>query len=691
MLRMFSNPKVNGPRPSVNARGSQAARSAADKTERDRLGVEGAVNGTAEWRPRLVGLSGPLKGHKFHLPAGETSIGRESSNHLWAADPALSRRHCVIVRGDDSLLIRDLESHNGTLVNGVAIVEQELRHRDQLTLGDSVLVLLTKEEEEHPESTAVELTDTAELGSVPMLLQQQDAIYLQPERVLETLPETDRTARDLNALLKIATGIGHIRDRDSLEWQLLGMVFDVVPADRAAILHFAPGSENFDSAIAWDRVLGPGNKVEVSRTVVRQVLRERVGLLVRDVPEEDRLREVTTLSHLRLESLLCVPLIHGNLVQGVIYLDTRNRQARFDRDHLQVMTAVASIASLALENIRRWEGLREENRRLRSEINLEHSMVGTSARMQEILQVVQRVAPTTSTVLIEGESGTGKELVARAIHRNSPRSEQNFVAINCAALTETLLESEMFGHEKGAFTGAAGQKKGKIEVADKGTLFLDEISELALGLQAKLLRVLQEREFERVGGTKPLKVDVRVIAATNKSLAEAAQEGRFRADLFYRLNVVCITMPPLRERREDIPALARCFLEKISKKANTRRKELSPEALAALMPYDWPGNVRELENALERAVVLGPEDIVLAEDLPEAVLETASSAVSGGARYLGGVKESKKQLVLQALDQANGHYVEAAKILGIHPNSLLRLIRNLGLKSSAKGNPPAAD
>ena len=691
MLRMFSNPKVNGPRLSVNARGSQAARSAADKTGRDRLGEDGGVNGTAEWHPRLVGIAGPLKGHKFHLPVGEVSIGRESSNDLWATDPALSRRHCVIVRHDDSLLIRDMESHNGTLVNGVAIVEQEIRHRDQITLGDSVLMLLTKEEGEHPESTPVALTDTAELAVAPLLLQPKDAIYLQPERVLESLPETDRTARDLNALLKIATGIGQIRDRDSLEWQLLGMVFDVVPADRAAILHFVPGSENFDSGIAWDRVLGPGSTVEVSRTVVRRVLRDRVALLVSDVPEDDSLQKVTTVNQLRLESLLCVPLLAGSHVHGVIYLDTRNRQLRFDRNHLQVMAAVASIASLALENVRRWEGLHEENRRLRSEINLEHSMVGASARMQEILQVIQRVAPTTSTVLIQGESGTGKELVARAIHRNSPRSEQNFVAINCAALTETLLESEMFGHEKGAFTGAVGQKKGKIEVADRGTLFLDEISELALGLQAKLLRVLQEREFERVGGTKPLKVDVRLIAATNKSLAEASQEGRFRADLYYRLNVVCLTMPPLRERREDIPALARCFLEKFSKKANTRRKELSPDALAALMQYDWPGNVRELENALERAVVLGPEEIVLAEDLPEAVLEAGSPTVPDRAKYLGAVKESKKQLVLQALDQANGHYVEAAKILGIHPNSLLRLIRNLGLKTGAKGNPPAAD
>jgi Nif-specific regulatory protein len=330
---------------------------------------------------------------------------------------------------------------------------------------------------------------------------------------------------------------------------------------------------------------------------------------------------------------------------------------------------------------------------LRSEINLEHSMVGTSARMREILEMVQRVAPTTSTVLIQGESGTGKELVARALHRNSPRSDQNFVAINCAALTESLLESELFGHERGAFTGAVGQKKGKIEVADKGTLFLDEISELAVALQAKLLRVLQEREFERVGGTKPLKVDVRLIAATNRSLPEVVQQGKFRADLYYRLNVVTISMPPLRERREDIPALAYSFLEKFSKKGNTLRKELSPDALAALTQYDWPGNVRELENAIERAVVMGSEEVVLAEDLPEAVLEAAGPTGPSDAKYLGAVKESKKQLVLQAMEQAHGHYVEAAQILGIHPNSLLRLIRNLGLKTTTKGSstPPAAD
>ena len=502
--------------------------------------------------------------------------------------------------------------------------------------------------------------------------------------MLADLPQNDRRARDLNTLLKIATGISRIRNRDALEWQLLGMVFDVVPADRAAILQITKEDENFESAIAWDRVLGPKEPVRVPRTIMQRVLRERAGLMLNDVDTNTSVSGVHTLAQAKVRSLLCVPIFERGVATGIIYLDRRDRSHLFDSNHLQFMTGVANLAGLALENIRYCEGLEEENRRLRTEIELDHNMVGTSMRIREILAVIQRVAPTSSTVLIQGESGTGKELVARAIHGNSPRAERPFVAINCAALTETLLESELFGYEKGAFTGARGQKKGKIEAAEGGTLFLDEISELALGLQAKLLRVLQEREFERVGGTRPIKVDVRVIAATNKSLAEATQAGTFRSDLFYRLNVVTITTPPLRDRREDIPALTESFLRKFSKKCNVRKKAICAEAQSLLNRYDWPGNVRELENAVERAVVLGATDEILPEDLPDSIVETSSSSANV-TKYHGSLKENKKQLVLQALEQANGYYVDAAKILGLHPNSLLRLIRNLGLKANKSG------
>src|SRR5215203_5864335 len=248
-------------------------------------------------------------------------------------------------------------------------------------------------------------------------------------------------------------------------------------------------------------------------------------------------------------------------------------------------------------------------------------MVGESAAMQRVYHFISKVAPTDATVLINGESGTGKELAARALHRNSKRAQKPFMAVNCAALNEALLESELFGHEKGSFTGAFAQKKGRLEIADRGTVFLDEIGELTPQLQVKLLRVLQEREFERVGGTVTIKVDLRVIAATNKNLEEAIETGQFRQDLYYRLNVVSLEMPALRERRDDIMLLANYFADKYGARCNRKLRGVSPEARNCLTAYDWPGNVRELENTIERAIVLGTTDLVLAEDLPEALLE----------------------------------------------------------------------
>jgi len=314
------------------------------------------------------------------------------------------------------------------------------------------------------------------------------------------------------------------------------------------------------------------------------------------------------------------------------------------------------------------------------EIRQEQNLVGESARVKEIFQFLARVGPTDSTVLIEGESGTGKELAARALHRNSHRSQKPFVAINCAAIPETLLESELFGHERGAFTGAASQKKGKLEVAEGGVVFLDEIGELAPALQVKLLRVLQEREFERVGGTHPIKIDVRVIAATNRDLDDAVRKKEFRQDLYYRLAVVKLTMPPLREHRDDIPMLTRHFIQKNAKRCKVKPKPISREAMAALVSYDWPGNVRELENAIERALVMGSSDTILLEDLPESLVEQQPPSGMQDGRYHASVKELKKQLIMNAVEQTRGNYIEAASILGVHPNYLHRLIRNLGLK-----------
>jgi transcriptional regulator with GAF, ATPase, and Fis domain len=631
---------------------------------------------------RLIGIAGPFQGVNFALCDAETSIGRDSSNHLWVADPSLSRRHCVVVAKPDGFKVRDLQSRNGTLVNTVPVEEHALRHGDQIYIGDSVLVFLSDDEEgHHLQSSPVEFADTVEFGSAPLQLRQEDAVYLLPEQLAQ-LPPTARRLRELNSLLKIATRITAIRDQESLAWQLLGFIFDVVPAERGAVLFLASSGEY--SSIGWDRVLGPGHPVRVSRTVVTRVLRDGLGLLVSDVPSEQTLHGFQTLTELGVRSLLCVPLVLSTGVAGAIYLESRDPAQRFDEHHLQFLAAVAGITAMSVTNLRQMQHLQQENRELRAEAELEHSMVGGSRCMHEVFDFLRRVAPTDSTVLIEGESGTGKELVARAIHRNSPRAEKPFIAINCAAITETLLESELFGHEKGAFTGAIAQKKGKMEVAEGGTLFLDEVTELAPGLQAKLLRVLQEREFERLGGIRPIKLDIRLIAATNRHLSQAVESGMFRKDLYYRLNVVSVTIPPLRERREDIAQLAEHFIIKASRKCKTRPRGLSPEALACLRGYDWPGNVRELENAIERALVLGSGESILVEDLPEAVVDAAPLVGEITPKYHGALRDAKRQLVMQALQQGKGSYVEAAKILGMHPNSLLRLIRNLGLKETAK-------
>jgi Nif-specific regulatory protein len=329
----------------------------------------------------------------------------------------------------------------------------------------------------------------------------------------------------------------------------------------------------------------------------------------------------------------------------------------------------------------RLESLRNENERLHAELTLEHNLVGDSAALRRALERITKIAPSDSTVLLCGESGTGKELAARALHRASPRAQRPFVTINCAAIPETLLESELFGYERGAFTGAAGQKKGQFELANGGSIFLDEIGELAAALQAKLLRVLQQREFVRLGGAQPIRVDVRLIAATNQDLRAACDQGRFRKDLFFRLNVVAITMPALRERREDIPLLAKYFLVRSSQRCKRRVLGISAEAMRRLQQYDWPGNVRELENVMEHAVLLGSSDVILPEDLPEILVEGQPVPPDQGGGYQAAVTELKKKLIVQAVQQAGGNYTDAAHLLGVHPNYLHRLIRNLNLKA----------
>ncbi len=629
-------------------------------------------------RPRLLVIAGPSKDSMVLLPDGEATVGRDPNNLVALADPSVSRKHCLVRQEDRRFQIRDLESRNGTLVNGVAVKEHWLHHGDEIVTGDSVFVFLVEEEDRIHPASRVEFDD-AKPTSETKIIHPKEVVYLQPDRLVRELPAKSQVARNLNALLKISRVVHAIRDLEELQAQLLDLIFEVVPAGRGAILLSDGPSQEFNCLYARTRQAGQPQLVRVSRTIARQVMKENVALLGVDVASSGALRDVESLAASEVRSLVCVPLSVFDRTIGCIYLDSTSAANRFNEDHLQLMAAVAGVSAVALDNARRLQWLEQENQRLASEVRQEQSLVGESARMKEVFQFVARVAPTDSTVLIEGESGTGKELAARALHRNSPRANKPFMAINCAAIPETLLESDLFGYEKGAFTGAAAQKKGRLEVADGGVVFLDEIGELAPALQVKLLRVLQEREVERVGGTRPIKIDIRLVAATNRDLQELVRNGQFRQDLFYRLNVMRLTMPPLRERRDDIPMLSRHFVQKYAMRARVKTKPVSREAMAALVSYEWPGNVRELENAVERALVMGSSDTVLLEDLPESLLEQSPAEIHEG-KYHASVKELKKQLIFDAVEQTRGNYVEAAAIMGVHPNYLHRLIRNLGIK-----------
>ncbi|HXM47015.1 MAG TPA: sigma 54-interacting transcriptional regulator [Pyrinomonadaceae bacterium] len=628
--------------------------------------------------PRLVAINGSLKGSTFPLEEDQISIGRESASSISLSHSSVSRRHCLIERNAGDFVIRDLDSFNGTFVNGVPVKEQTLMHADQIKVGSIALLFLT-EDSEHLSSDRLVHLDDWNLITQSTRQVSPGVLLHQTEQALQKA-EHERVARDLGALCKIGSRINLLRHTKELQHEILTSIFEVVPVDRGAIL-LGQKENEFSSLYALDRE-NENKPIHISRTVVDKVLTEGVAILSNDIRTSETLSTARSLIMAQITSLMCAPLILFEKIVGAIYLDTSDPTIQFDESHLQLLASIAGIAAVSLENARETEWLEGENSRLRSTLAIEHNMVGESPAMNEIYRFIERVASTNSAVLICGESGTGKELAAHAIHTNSPRAVKPFVVINCAALAETLLESELFGHEKGAFTGAISKKKGKLEVADGGTVFLDEIGEMPTPMQSRLLRFLQDHKIERLGGTRSIELDVRIVTATNRNLDEAIANGTFRADLYHRLNVVKVTMPPLRERREDIPLLASYFAAKYSNACKRTVNGISPAARGLLQDYDWPGNVRELENAIERAIVLGSTEIIETDDLPERILESPNGVKLPMAKYYEAVKQAKQMIILKALEEAKGNYSEAANALGMHPNNLHRLIRTLDLKTS---------
>jgi Nif-specific regulatory protein len=414
-------------------------------------------------------------------------------------------------------------------------------------------------------------------------------------------------------------------------------------------------------------------RYKLGEGVTGQVIETGKAVAIPRISEEPRFLDRTASrkrQHTREISFFCVPIKKGNQVIGALSVDRPYDDTYAMDDGKRLLSVIATmIAShvIKLETVRlENERLRDENRRLQGELKNKYTIsniIGSSNRMREVYQMVSQVCRSNATVLIRGESGTGKELVANSIHYNSQRASTPFIKVNCAALPSNLIESELFGHEKGAFTGAIKQKIGKFEMAHRGTIFLDEIGSINLDVQANLLRILQEKEFDRVGGQRTIKVDVRVIAATNKNLEQAVEDGTFRGDLYYRLNVFPIYMPPLRERKTDILMLADYFLEKYAKENLKDIRRLSTPAIDMLMQYHWPGNVRELENCLERAVLLCEEGVIHSYHLPPTLQTGQESGTLPALSLEEAVANLEKEMLIDALKNTRGNITSAARIL----------------------------
>ncbi|RJQ47609.1 MAG: GAF domain-containing protein [Gaiellales bacterium] len=537
-----------------------------------------------------------------------------------------------------------------------------------------------------PASTS-EIHPPAGTAFVGIAWQMNAATVQRIEALLTSTAVPAGSSREqLAALLEVSHLLSSSIDLDQLLRTILDTVSRLLQAEGSSLLLADAATRELIFQMPFDPA---GQQLKTHRLrpdegIAGWVAGHRQPLLVNDVQSDQRFAgKYDQLTGFITRSILGAPLLDRGQVLGVIEVLNSRRPAGFTKEDQDLLVAFAVHAAQALHNAQLVTSIKEEKAYWQGQAaDRYRTVIGESQRMQAILVQVRKVAGTPATVLLQGESGVGKEIVARSIHGWSPRAAKPFCAVNCAALSDHLLESELFGHEKGAFTGAHQQKKGLFEIADGGTVFLDEIGEMKVDLQAKMLRVLQDHQFTRVGGSQPLTVDVRVIAATNQDLAEAVTEGRFRKDLFYRLNVVSLRLPPLRERPEDIAPLAAFFVDRFSRELARPRMTLAPDALALLQKHDWPGNVRELENVIERAVIFAAEpDTICATDL---VLETASTRDADGGSsfdlpFHESIETHKRELIQHAIAKAGGNKTKAALALKLQPTYLFRLCKQLGI------------
>ena len=649
------------------------------------------------------------------LASRTTTIGRAHDNTIEIDDINSSRRHSQIERTDGGYEIVDLKSRNGTLVNGVLVLRKELRPGDCIEIGKTRMFFEHVSREFADET--IDLTTDYFLEPISSLEGENQLEVLKKER--EIFLKLLEVNRDLNSLTVLGDLLEHIVDT----------VVEVTGAERGFILLVEKDGLVVRAARNMDREKVRDPAAKISQEIAERVIETRTAIFSENASADRELRGLSDVKVKKITSLLCTPIVTGDVVGGAIYVDNRFDEGAFTKNHLRWLEILSHQSAVAIRNARLFEEnrsredkLRDAQSRLeRTNIDLEEkvlsktlqleeainlipsesqktfkyeydAIVTRSPKMFEIFRLLDKVTDSTVPVLILGESGTGKELIARAIHDNGPRKQHEFVSENCAAIPINLMESEFFGHVRGAFTGATRDKRGLFEVAHDGTLFLDEVADMPPSMQTKLLRVLQEGEIRRVGGKELIKVNVRVISATNKNIFEMVRQQEFREDLLYRINVITITLPPLRDRREDIPLLIDFFLDRVAKAAGEKKKTLDRETFQLLYQYDWPGNIRELENEIARLSALSGERIESHFLSPNIQARGAKPGVSYEGKPLKDVvartvEDVENQVIRSTLMDNNWKKSRTAELLGISRPTLDAKINKYNIVREADAEP----
>ncbi len=649
----------------------------------------------------------------FRLVPGESvTIGRAPTNQIVIKDDRCSRSHAELFMSQGRWTLRDLDSRNGTVVGDTLLKSDWLLNPgDVIRIGRSQLVFVHNLSEAFSDAGTVirrpagdgDQAGESQAEGEAGVLDTYDPTTITHRRgqtrFLDVTAEQDETGisrmgRAAARLCRLAFDLGKAPDAAKMADLALGALFEAIEVDAGAVLLLPRDFQGEPSGLDLEQIASHTTSERryhpVANFLATTVMREGEAVLARNVLGDSALGSRDSKGVIHTTSVICAPVRHADRVLGLVHLYSTDPDRVPDPEDLEYTLAVADTVAVALTNLNRRQELAEnltqariENVQLREQLGVQSEIVGSSRAMAEVTEEIARAAASRATLLIRGESGVGKELVARAVHYSSPRHKSPFVCLNCAALSEDLLASELFGHERGAFTGATDRKIGKFEAAHLGTLMLDEIGEMSPGIQTKFLRVLEGHPFERVGGSKPVKVDVRVIAATNRDLESDVTEGRFRHDLFFRLRVLEIVVPPLRKRPEDVVELANYFLNKFKSETGRKIQGFSPRAMEQLMEYRWPGNIRELKNVVERAVVLCPGAHVEEEDL---VLTNLSTTGDTGETKTPGkefapcsLSDLERRHILATLNYTGWNKSRTAGILGIERSTLDRKIRRYSL------------